>query len=381
MQRLTPTLRHYDWGTRDDIPRLLGFDADGLPYAEAWWGAHDSAPSWVPDDCGHLPLDELIAQNPSEMLGVAAGERWGARLPYLLKVLAIAKPLSIQVHPTLEQAREGFAREQRGTGGLPHSFLDPFHKPEMVVAITPMRVLAGVRELADTAADLRALGTARAEVLADLLSGAPDASAFLEDVLRHGADDATYDALARVSAASADGTHLRAAGDALASFPRDPGAIVALALNLVDLAPGEAVFTGAGVLHSYQSGVGIEIMANSDNVVRAGLTPKHIDVPLLLRLADARPAPAARPAIEAVGAARHLATDAEEFALTMVADGTTEIPPGPRIMLCVSGLARVRANGEEKTLAPGQAVFVRASLGPAVVVADAGGIVAVARTP
>ncbi|WP_084099651.1 mannose-6-phosphate isomerase, class I [Demequina sp. NBRC 110051] len=378
MQRLTPTLRHYDWGTTDDIPRLLGFGSDGTPYAEAWWGAHDSAPSWVPDEHGHMPLDELIAQHPVEMLGADAVERWGARLPYLLKILAIEKPLSIQVHPTLEQAREGFAREQRGTGGAPHSFLDPFHKPEMVVAITPMRVLAGVRDLEDTAADLRALGTERADVLAGALARAEDAEAFLADILTRGADEETYAALARVGAASAPGTSLRAAADALGYFPQDPGAIVALALNLVELEPGEAVFTGAGILHSYQSGLGVEIMANSDNVVRAGLTPKHIDVPLLLTLANAVPAEAERPKETREGAVRRLETVEDEFALTVVNEGEATVGADPRIVLCVTGTASVAAGDEVKTLTAGQALFVRAAEGDARIVAE--GITAVAHT-
>lgn len=379
VQRLTPTLRNYDWGTIDDIPQLLGFGVDGQPYAEAWWGAHDSSPSWVPDEVGHVPLDELIARKPAEMLGAEATQRWGARLPYLLKVLAIAKPLSIQVHPTLHQARKGFSREQRGTGGVPHAFVDPFHKPELVVAITPMRVLAGVRDLAATAADLELLGTERASVLAGALARAETAEAFLADVLTRGADDETYAALAEVGGAAAPGTSLRAAADALSHFPRDPGAIVALALNTVELAPGEAVFTGAGILHSYQSGVGVEIMANSDNVVRAGLTTKRIDVPLLLRLANAHPAQPARPVETREGAARHLVTEAEEFALTIVRDGATTLVPGPRIVLCGEGSAVVASGAGQCELKAGQALFVRACDGHASVEAD--GLVAVARLP
>ncbi|GMA35099.1 mannose-6-phosphate isomerase, class I [Demequina litorisediminis] len=299
MQRITPVIRHYDWGTTDDIPRFLGAEPDGRPCAEAWWGAHTSAPSALPDEALPLALDERIAQQPEDMLGAEAAQRWGGRLPYLLKILAIAKPLSIQVHPTLDQAREGFALEQRGTGGAPHTFLDPFHKPEMVVAITPMRVLAGIRPLEWVAADLRTLDTDRAWELAAVLDEAEDATEFLRSVLTEGVDDATFAALATVGAASAPGTSLRAAADALGFFPADAGAVVALALNLVELDPGEAVYTGAGVLHSYQSGVGLEIMANSDNVVRAGLTPKHVDVPLLLTLADARPAPPSMPVAKA----------------------------------------------------------------------------------
>ncbi|WP_159449666.1 mannose-6-phosphate isomerase, class I [Demequina sp. NBRC 110057] len=379
MQRLSPTLRHYDWGTTDDIPRLLGFEPDGSPYAEAWWGAHDSAPSWLSDPSGNAALDELIARSPIDFLGPDAARRWGARLPFLLKILAIAKPLSIQVHPTLRQAQEGFAREQRGTGGNVHAFLDPFHKPEMVVAISPMRVLVGVRDLANTAQDLHALDTPRAHALADDLERADDAASFLADVLSAGVDDETFSSLRRMGAEAEPSSALRAAADALAAFPGDPGAIVALALNVVELEPGEAVFTGAGILHSYQSGVGLEIMSNSDNVVRGGLTSKHVDVSLLLSLADTRPAPPVRPLEVIAGHARHLTVPADEFALTLVRKGEAVVESGPRIVLCHEGEATVTAHGTTKSLTRGQAVFVRASLGEVTI--GTSGLVVVARAP
>ena len=377
MHLLTPVLRDYAWGTTRDIPELLGMRPTGRPVAEAWWGAHDSSPSVAHAEDGGQPLDELIAADAQACLGADAVDRWGTRLPFLLKVLAIDKPLSIQVHPDLAQARAGFAREQRGTGGLPHTFQDPFHKPEMVVALSPMTVLAGVRPLEHLRADLVRLGTDGAETLADALSSG-DLAHYMTAALAGAADDRTLAALADAGAGAAPQSSLAVAADALRHFPGDPGAMVALGLNVVQLERGESVYTGAGVLHSYQSGVGLEIMANSDNVVRAGLTPKRIDVPLLLELADPRPAPAARPRVTTTAGCIDIVTDAEEYALTVVS-GAATIEPGPRIVLAVEGGATVTGAQASLSLGRGQAAFVRACDGPVEVAAS--GFTAVARLP
>lgn len=357
MHLMRPVLRDYAWGTTRDIPELLGLPFTGRPVAEAWWGAHDSAPSHTDSGHGDLTLDALITEDPDQCLGREATQRWGARLPFLLKLLAIHKPLSIQVHPTLDQAREGFAAEQRGTGGAPHQFLDPFHKPEMVYALTPMTVLAGVRPLDAVRADLALVRTAGAAALADALESG-NLDDYITAALAGAADERTLAALARAGADAREGSSLAVAASALAHFPGDPGAMIALALNVVHLAAGDAVYTGAGVLHSYQSGLGIEVMANSDNVVRAGLTPKRVDIPLLLRLAHTEPCAAVRPDVHHAGAAVTLTTEAEEFALTVVTDGATEVPAGPRIVLVVQGSALVSAQGETLDLARGQAAFV-----------------------
>ncbi|WP_062077915.1 mannose-6-phosphate isomerase, class I [Demequina globuliformis] len=378
MHLISPVLRDYAWGTHDDIPLLLGVTPPGGPVAEAWWGAHTSAPS--PSTlAGGEPLDERIAQDPESTLGHEAAKRWGARLPYLLKVLAIDKPLSIQVHPTLAQARHGFALEQRGTGGLPHAFVDPYHKPEMVVAVTEMRVLAGVREVVDTAADLRSLGTGRAQGLAEALEQAGDVRDFIRGALSGGVDDETLAALADLGSRADAESSMAAAARALAHFPGDAGAIVALAMHAVRLRPGDALFVGAGVLHSYQSGMGLEIMANSDNVVRAGLTPKNVNVPLLLKLLDPKPSEPQAPVVKTAGAARHLVTTSEEFALTLVNDGSVSLPTAPRIVLCFRGTATLTAAGRTLELRRGQAAFVPFEDGELTVAADGGAVIA--RTP
>ncbi|WP_084039273.1 mannose-6-phosphate isomerase, class I [Demequina sp. NBRC 110053] len=377
MHFLTPVLRDYAWGTSRDIPDLLGIRPTGEPVAEAWWGAHTSAPSRVHSHDGPLPLSSLVAREPVACLGADAVARWGARLPFLLKVLAIDKPLSIQVHPTLEQARAGFEREQRGTGGAAHHFLDPFHKPEMVVAISPMTVLVGVRQIAALRDDLTAIATEGAAVLSATLDSG-DLHHFIPAALAGAADSRTLSRLAEVGAGAPPGTSLGAAAAALRSFPGDPGAMIALAMNVVELEPGQAIFTDAGVLHSYQSGMGLEIMANSDNVVRAGLTHKPVDVPLLLDLADTQPTLPARPERREGEGRVDLTTSAEEFALTLVTASAT-VPAGSRIVLAVRGGATITAGAATMTLAPGQAAFVPHAQGDAEIVST--GMCAVARVP
>ncbi len=356
---------------------MLGVAATDEPVAEAWWGAHDSGPSRL--DAEGLPLDELIAREPAGMLGESAAEHWGPRLPYLLKVLSIGKPLSIQVHPTLDQARTGFSEEQRGTGGAPHHFLDPFHKPEMVVAVTPMEILAGVRPVRDTAIDLRSLETVRASELADILEAAGDIRAFIHEALSAGVGPDTLDALARAGQRADAGSSLAAAARTLHHFPGDAGAVVALGMHRVALAPGESLFVGAGVLHSYQSGLGLEIMANSDNVVRAGLTPKPVNVPLLLELLEPRECAPALPTVHSEGAARHLVTEAQEFALTIVTEGRAQLPAAPRIVLALNGEATLHCDDDRIVLEPGKAAFVPHHCG--VLDVTTSGQAVVARTP
>lgn len=354
MHRITPALRDYAWGTTDDIPRLLGIDPTGGPVAEAWWGGHRDAPSLANVGGDLIGLDSLIAADRDSWLGPDAAFRWDGRLPFLLKVLAIARPLSIQVHPDLEQARAGFERERTRDSDAPRDFHDAWHKPEMVVALTPMTVLAGVRPIDDLRADLDALGTAGAARLGAALSG--DVSDFISLALTGGGDEATLAALAARGRSAPAGSSLRVSADALGEFPGDAGALVALALNVVQLRPGDAAYTGAGVLHSYQSGVGIEVMANSDNVVRAGLTPKHVDVPLLLELASTSPAPVARPQVMQDGPVTTYLTQSDEFALTVVSDGRVEIPAGPRVALVVEGEASISCDDASEQLTCGQAV-------------------------
>ncbi len=355
---------------------LVGLPHSGDPVAEAWWGAHTSAPALATaahhdgaDEAGlhagdALPLDELISRIPETMLGPDLAGRW-ERLPYLLKVLAIAKPLSLQVHPTLDQAEAGYKDEdQRGVpaDAPTRTFKDRSHKPEMIVALTPMTLLAGFRPANAVAQDLVWLGqpcTRRwAEELANATEPTIALGQYIQKVLRDPEAPAALEALVEVGGRSGVPESLAVASAAALEFPGDPGALVAIALNVVRLTPGQACFTTAGVIHSYQSGVGVEIMANSDNVVRAGLTPKPVDIDLLVELTDGTPTPPPRVITEREGAVTRFPTPVDEFALSMVERGSAAFEPGPRIVLAVDGTAAVHGERGSVSLSRGEAVFV-----------------------
>ncbi|WP_159448465.1 mannose-6-phosphate isomerase, class I [Demequina sp. NBRC 110052] len=372
MYALTPALQTYDWGDATAIPRLLGTEPPGGPVAEAWWGAHPAAPAVATArDGASLPLDALIAKDPVGALGADVAERFDGRLPYLLKVLAIAKPLSLQVHPSEDQARRGFDEDERL--GLPiddpaRTYRDPNHKPEMILAVTPMTVLSGFRPVAELVADLALMDADGARVLEGVLGDADDEadaiSEYIDACLRGIVTMPVLTSLKAAVAAGRGSDAMHAAANALDAHPGDPGALVVLAMNVVTLEPGDAVFTADGVVHSYQSGVGVEIMANSDNVIRAGLTSKPIDVGRLLYLANAEPEPPEVPRESTEGPVRTLRVPADEFALAVVSDGDTALPRGPRMVLAIDGEATLVAGGESRTLRTGEAAFVPASDGP-----------------
>ena len=297
--------RAYAWGSREALPEVLEQPQTGEPQAELWLGDHRAGPAQVG---GELPtpmtLIDLIAQNP-DVYGVDGGQ-----LPFLLKLLGIGAPLSLQVHPRLDQAREGFEREERA--GIPiddprRSYKDPNHKPELLVALTEVRALSGFRPLEEVRADVMALaaaaGTCGAQgsqallALTQMVRGRDHASATVRakvlDWIFDGSD-AVRDAVAAITALAArdipimglDRARLDVLRDIARTYPGDPGLLVSLMLNVVTLEPSEALFLEAGQLHAYLGGVGVEIMASSDNVLRAGLTEKHIDVPEFRKILD-----------------------------------------------------------------------------------------------
>ncbi len=361
---LNPSLQNYAWGRTDSIPELLGSEPSDTPVAEAWWGAHPASPATVDCDDQALGLDVLIDRDPNHALGVDVAQEFDGRLPFLLKVLAIDAPLSIQVHPSMEQAAEGFDIEE--AAGIPptspaRTFRDRSHKPEMIVALTPMTVLAGFRDLPGLRGDLHLLGkdgAALLELVENAESPASAVTAYIRSVLALPRGAHVVTTLASLNSSADPSAQVRAACSALASHPGDPGALVALAMNVLYLRPGSACFVGDGTVHSYQSGVGVEIMANSDNVVRAGLTPKPINVPLLLDLMNAVPATAERPERVTEGAVTIYSAPVAEFELASVSGGDWTAPAGPRIVLSLAGSTTVTSADEERELACGEAVFV-----------------------
>lgn len=381
MDLLQNPVRTYSWGSRTVIAELLGEEVPSAhPQAELWFGAHPGAPSHlVRDDGARTSLLDAIAADPRGYLGPGRAERWQGRLPFLLKVLAADEPLSLQAHPSAEQAASGFARED--AAGIPldapdRNYRDPSHKPELVCALTEFDALVGFRDPAATVALLEALDVPALAGYAELLSGQPDADGLRAlfttwITLPQSVLDALVPALQEGCVRLAGGRHpfaavARTVLELSERYPGDAGVLAALLLQRVTLAPGEALHLPAGNLHAYLSGAGVEVMANSDNVLRGGLTPKHVDVPELLRVLDfAAPSPPVLTG-EPDGAWVRYDTPAEEFLLRRLEAGPdgAEIPvpgDGPRILLCTAGAVGVRSGESSTEVKRGAALW----LGPA----------------
>jgi mannose-6-phosphate isomerase len=364
--RLENSVQPYAWGSLTEIPRLLGLPVSGAPQAELWLGAHPSAPSTV----SGRSLEDIISQAPTAMLGEDVERRFGPRLPFLLKVLAASKPLSLQAHPSRLQAQEGFAKEE--AAGVPRmapsrNYRDPNHKPELICALTPFRALCGFRSIEATQTLLSGLGVRALVPFIDaLVSGG--LRALFERVMTVPLDErATLVKSIVVACASHPPNGFAAeCANAVAlhqEYPGDVGVIGALLLNLVTLAPGEALALGAGNLHAYLEGTGVELMANSDNVLRGGLTPKHVDVPELLRVLDFTDGPVNRVVAEGEPEAVY-PTTFPDFRLSRL---ELKAPlnlarKGPDLLLCLEG--EVQVNG--LSLARGQSAFAAFHDGPLV---------------
>jgi mannose-6-phosphate isomerase len=372
LQRLTNTVKDSAWGAISGIPELLGQEPDGTPAAELWVGAHPGAPSRV----GDRGLDELIAADPERLLGRESRARFGDRLPFLLKVLSAGTALSIQSHPSLQQALDGFAAEE--AAGIPldaphRSYRDAWHKPELIHALGDFHALCGFRSVPAILATLERFDAAlrrdgATEDVRDALAawrsaltGAEETTALRDAVaLVLGSTDrfgALADALA---AALADPASGRVGEDdaSHAGSSTDPVETL-LELRRVLLREGESLALDSGVLHAYLKGLGVEIMAASDNVLRGGLTSKHIDVPELIRAArfDTR-----APEVLAVDERSEVRGTTDDFVLTVLTEeqGRALTRPGPLALLCTSGSFMLDTGDETLRLEHGEAVFVGA---------------------
>jgi mannose-6-phosphate isomerase len=394
VELLHNVVRPYAWGSRTAIAELLG-DPVPAPYpqAELWLGAHPADSSvLVHADGAQTSLLEALRADPERHLGTRCAQHWGKRLPFLLKVLAAEEPLSLQAHPSAEQAAEGFAREEaRGIprGAPERNYPDPNHKPELICALTELHALVGFREPLRTVELLGALDAPPLEPYRALLAAAPDANGLrtlfttwitLPQPAVQALLPPTLEACIALlrcgrcgAAAAAAGGEFRAvAREVLAlaeAHPGDVGVLAALLLNHIVLGPGEALYLPAGNLHTYLRGTGVEIMANSDNVLRGGLTAKHVDVPELLRVLDFAPGDLSVQRGEPIGPQETAyRTPAEEFRLTRLewAEGeSTPVllhSPWPQILLCTRGSAELRPrNGHRVTLHRGRSVWLAAA--------------------
>lgn len=371
MLALQGTIRDYAWGSRRVIAELQGrpTPSDG-PEAELWLGAHPGGPAIVRRPGAAIGLPELLATAPEHWLGAAVLERFGPRLPFVLKVLAPERPLSLQVHPDAEQARAGYAAEE--AAGAHHNYVDPYHKPELLVAVTPFETLCGFRDPAVSAEVLAGLGLAALQpVVTALRAGAAGLAEAVRMLL--GWPEGERVKLVEAAARAVDTGPVEALPAALlrqlaGEYPGDPGVLVALLLNHVHLAPGQAIWMAAGNLHAHLRGCGVEVQAASDNVLRGGLTRKRVDVPELLRVLrfDVLADPVLAPVPVAPGVTTW-PVPVDDFGMYRVClDGTrAELDPaGPRVALCMAGRLKVCDAGEAIVLERGQAAFGAATAGP-----------------
>lgn len=377
MIRIRGVERHYDWGSPDAIPTLMGVPPTGEPVAELWFGAHPSAPAPLEGNV-HPDLLSLVHADPTGTLGDVSA-RFGHQLPFLLKLIAPARPLSLQVHPDLPRARRMFALEE--SSGVPvdsprRDYKDPNHKPELVYALTRFEALCGFRAPRRAAELLQNLGTPLTEALHRSLRTEPNAEGMrkaftsLLNLVSRPSPDAVA-AVADACARRLEGVSPSVRADRTVSLlqrehPGDPGVVASLLLNPVTLNPGEALFVPAGGVHAYLSGLAVELMASSDNVLRAGLTGKHIDVPEMLACVDYVAAPPIRLAAEYFGGPVGVFyAPVDDFELSVAhVDATTGAYPlrgrGPRIIAAIEGIVSVTCGGVTADLTPGQAVFLRA---------------------
>lgn len=396
MFALTNITRDYPWGSPTAISELLGTTPGGGPEAELWMGAHPDSPSLAQTADGGVPLDGLIAAHPATTLGPEALAAFGPRLPFLVKLLAADKALSLQVHPTQEHARKRFADEEAAgiARDAPNrSYKDEQHKPEMLLALTPFEALCGFRPTAESASLFRAI----AGYLKDEGVEVPALLSQVEMTLNSRMADPTvvrraFEALVNggaattallevavpaVAAAAASGASLPAALltvlDLAEQYPGDAGILVSLLLNRVSLAPGEAIYLPAGNIHAYLNGLGLEVMASSDNVLRGGLTGKHMDVAELLDVVDFSPAavPVVPTRVTDLGQ-KVWEPPFAEFALQRVEiapDGEPVplVQNGPLIVLATSGSVLLDSPRGDMVLGRGGSVFVPSAEEPVMV--------------
>ena len=396
MELLRGAIRTYAWGSRTAIADFTGRTAPTAhPEAELWLGAHPADPAFIEGPDGERSLLDVVSSDPEGQLGATVRSRFGDALPFLVKVLAADEPLSLQAHPSTEQAVEGFAREDRA--GVPLSspvrnYRDRSHKPELIVALGSFEALAGFRPVARTIELMRALAVSDLDPFVALLQGQSDADGLRTlfttwitapqpdlDVLVPAVIDGAI-SYVRSGAAEfeAEAKTLLELGE---RYPGDAGVLAAMLLNRMHLEPGEAIYLPAGNLHAYLRGVGVEVMANSDNVLRGGLTPKHVDVPELLRVLDFTPAAeeSLHPAVDRDGFELDYRTPADEFAVSVLTlDGQSlghevDVPcvhDGPQILLCAEGAAVASAKSSTVELGKGSAAWVSADDGPIRLVAE-----------
>lgn len=382
IRALRNPIRHYPWGSHTALAEWGGRASPSPePEAELWLGAHPSAPSHVVVDTAgerNVPLDEWITRDPVAALGERVAAEFDGQLPFLFKVLAPSRALSIQTHPDAERAERGFQRENEA--GLPNdhperSYRDPRPKPELICALTGFSALCGFQPRDAVAAQLRDLGIELLAAVAEKVETSGSAAG-LSELLKlapAARKDLAESATARIETLP-DGDPAYALVTELGrQYPTDVGILAPLFMNAVVLAPGEALFLEAGLVHAYLHGFGIELMGNSDNTLRGGLTQRHIDLPEFLAALDPSEAapPKLRPVASSAEQPLRYQTPERSFSLQRLAIGPgAGLEPlrsssGPEIWLCTAGRLRLEATpaSRQLELVRGQAAWVPAAAG------------------
>ncbi len=357
---LKNTVKYYGWGSKTAIPQLLGIpNPQYKPFAELWIGAHPMGQSLVLESGAEIPLSEYIKRDPENILGKSVSEHFNQTLPFLLKILAAAAPLSIQAHPDKAAAKRGFERETLAGLSMDHfqrSFKDNNHKPELICALTPFWVLKGFRPISDIIALFKNMNLDEIKAILEQFTAHADISGlkiFYSSIMTMSKEQKQ-----QVTARAAVYASLRHQdpvccwiGKLYEHYAGDAGVLSPIFLNLVRLNPGDALFISPGELHSYLEGMAVEIMASSDNVIRSGLTSKYMDASEILSILDFRDAspdiikPAKGDVME-----KAYPVPAEEFGLSAI--HITSATPFSRInnqsfeiLLCVDGRAALIESG------------------------------------
>ena len=374
MQKMNNSLQNYAWGSKTALTELYGVtNPQNLPMAELWMGAHPKSPSTVEINGQTRSLRDVINDDQTAMLGQAVADRFG-ELPFLFKVLCADQALSIQVHPSKSAAEAGFAREN--AAGIPLSaadrnYKDANHKPELVYALTPFQAMNGFREMHELVSLLEPVAGAHPQIAHFLENATEDNLARLFTTLLSLQDDLKLRALGVLKSAlnSREGEPWQTIKHIAHDYPDDNGLFSPLLLNVITLQPGEAMFLFAETPHAYLKGVALEVMANSDNVLRAGLTPKFIDIPELLANLkfQAKPAAALLTQPQQDGTTLNFPIPVEDFAFSIHALSATPqllAQQSAAILFCIEGQAVIEKSGEQQVLKPGESCFIAASESP-----------------
>ncbi|WLI77258.1 mannose-6-phosphate isomerase [Kosakonia sp. H02] len=375
MQKLINSVQNYAWGSKTALTDLYGVaNPDNLPMAELWMGAHPKSSSKVQDASGQTrSLRDVIDEDKRRLLGDAVAERFG-ELPFLFKVLCADQPLSIQVHPNKKNSELGFAKENAAGIALDaaeRNYKDPNHKPELVFALTPFLAMNAFREFSDIVSLLQPVAGAHPAIAHFLQAPGADRLSELFAALLNMQNDEKSRALAVLKSAleKQHGEPWQTIRLIAEFYPDDSGLFSPLLLNVVKLNPGEAMFLFAETPHAYLQGVALEVMANSDNVLRAGLTPKYIDIPELVANVKFTPKPAGELLTQPArhGAELDFPIPVADFAFSLHDLSTTETPLAQQsaaIVFCVEGEAVLSKGSENLVLKAGESAFIAADESP-----------------